>query len=141
GEEVRGLTLDQAVQKMRGPVNSKIKLTIMRKGQDEPIEVTIVRDVIRVRPVRSHSQGDDIGYIRITEFTEQTTNGVKKAISDLKRQIGASKLKGFIIDLRNNPGGLLDQAVSVAGLFLNSGEIVSTRARNAEKTQRFNARS
>jgi len=127
GKEVRGLTLDQAVEKMRGPVNSKIKLTIVRKGQDKPIEVTIVRDIIRVRSVRSHSQGDDIGYIRITEFTEQTTNGVKKAISDLKRQIGAAKIKGFIIDLRNNPGGLLDQAVSVSGLFLNRGEIVSTR--------------
>ena len=141
GKEVQGLTLDQAVEKMRGPVNSKIKLTIVRKGQDKPIEVTIVRDIIRVRSVRSHSQGDDIGYIRITEFTDQTTNGVKKAISDLKRQIGASKIKGFVIDLRNNPGGLLDQAVSVSGLFLNRGEIVSTRGRNAGETQRFNARS
>jgi carboxyl-terminal processing protease len=141
GEEVQGLMLDQAVEKMRGPVNTKIKLTIMRKGQDKPIEVTIVRDVIRVRPVRSHSEGDDIGYIRISEFTEQTTDGVKKAIGDLKRQIGASKIKGFIIDLRNNPGGLLAQAVSVSGLFLNRGEIVVTRGRNAEETQRFNARS
>jgi carboxyl-terminal processing protease len=141
GEEVQGLTLDQAVERMRGAVNTKVKLTIIRKGQDKPIVVMIVRDVIRVRSVRSHSQGDDIGYIRITEFGEQTTNGVKKAISDLKRQIGASKIKGFIIDLRNNPGGLLDQAVSVSGLFLNAGEIVSTRGRNAGEMQRFNARS
>ena len=141
GKEVQGLTLDQAVEKMRGPVHTRIKVAIMRKGQDKPIEFTIVRDVIRVRSVRSHSQGDDIGYIRITEFTDQTTNGVKKAISDLKRQIGASKIKGFIIDLRNNPGGLLDQAVSVSGLFLNRGEIVSTRGRKAEETQRFNAQS
>src|SRR5215472_12729601 len=140
GKEVQGLTLDQAVEKMRGPVNTRIKLTIMRKGQDKPVEVSITRDIIRVRSVRSQSQGDDIGYIRITEFTEQTTDGVKKAMADLKRQIGASKLKGFIIDLRNNPGGLLDQAVSVSGLFLNSGEIVSTRDRNAEEMQRFNAR-
>ena len=138
---MQGLTLDQATERMRGPVNTKIKLTIMRKGQDKPIEFTIVRDVIRVRPVRSRSQGDDIGSIRISEFTEQTTDGVKKAINDLKRQIGASKIKGFIIDLRNNPGGLLDQAVSVSGLFLNRGEIVFTRGRKAEETQRFNARS
>jgi carboxyl-terminal processing protease len=141
GKGVQGLTLDQAVEKMRGPANTKIRLTIMRKGQDKPIDVTIVRDVIRVRSVRSHTEGDDIGYIRITEFAEQTTNGVKQAIIDFKRQIGAAKLKGFIIDLRNNPGGLLDQAVSVSGLFLNRGEIVSTRGRKAEQTQRFNARS
>ena len=139
-EQVRGLTLNQAVEKMRGPVNTKIKLTIMRKGQDKPIEVTIVRDVIRVKSVRSHSEGDDIGYIRITQFTEQTTDGLKKAISDLTSQLGADKIKGFVIDLRNNPGGLLDQAISVSDAFLDKGEIVSTRGRNAEETQRFNAR-
>ena len=139
-EQVRGLTLNQAVEKMRGPVNTKIKLTIMRKGRDKPIEVTIVRDVIRVKSVRSHSEGDDIGYIRITPFTEQTTDGLKKAISDLTSQLGADKIKGFVIDLRNNPGGLLDQAISVSDAFLDKGEIVSTRGRNAEETQRFNAR-
>jgi carboxyl-terminal processing protease len=139
-EQVHGLTLNQAVEKMRGPVNTKIKLTIMRKGQDKPIEVTIVRDVVRVKSVRSHSEGDDIGYIRITQFTEQTTEGVKKAINDLTSQIGADKLKGFVIDLRNNPGGLLDQAISVSDAFLDKGEIVSTRGRNPEETQRFNAR-
>src|SRR6516162_443569 len=139
-EQVRGLTLNQAVEKMRGPVNTKIKLTIMRKGQDKPIEVTIVRDVIRVKSVRSRSEGDDIGYIRITQFTEQTTDGLKRAIDDLTSQIGADKIKGFIIDLRNNPGGLLDQAISVSDAFLDRGEIVSTRGRNAEEAQRFNAR-
>ena len=139
-ERAQGLTLNQAVEKMRGPVNTKIKLTIMRKGQDKPIEVTIVRDVIRVKSVRSHSEGDDIGYIRITQFSEQTTDAVKKAISDLTSQLGADKLKGFVIDLRNNPGGLLDQAISVSNAFLDKGEIVSTRGRNAEETQRFNAR-
>jgi len=139
-EQVRGLTLNQAVEKMRGPVNTKIKLTIMRKGQDKPIEVTIVRDVIRVKSVRSHSEGDDIGYIRITQFSEQTTDGLKKAINDLTSQLGADKIKGFVIDLRNNPGGLLDQAISVSDAFLDKGEIVSTRGRNAEETQRFNAR-
>ena len=83
----------------------------MRKGGDKPVEVTIVRDVIRVRSVRSHSEGEDIGYIRITQFNEQTTDGLKKAISDLSNQLGADKIKGFVVDLRNNPGGLLDQAI------------------------------
>jgi carboxyl-terminal processing protease len=138
-EQVHGLTLNQAVEKMRGPVNTKIKLTIMRKGQDKPIDVSIVRDVIRVKSVRSHNEGDDVGYIRITQFNEQTTEGLKKAISDLTSQLGSDKIKGFVIDLRNNPGGLLDQAISVSDAFLDKGEIVSTRGRNAEETQRFNA--
>jgi len=140
GEAVQGLTLNQAVDKMRGPVNTKIKLTIMRKGAEKPIEVTIVRDVIRVKSVRSHSEGEDIGYIRITQFNEQTTDGLKQSINDLNSQLGADKVKGYIIDLRNNPGGLLDQAISVSDTFLDKGEIVSTRGRNAEETQRFNAR-
>src|SRR6478609_8234103 len=139
-EQVHGLTLNQAVEKMRGPMNTKIKLTIMRKGQDKPIEVTIVRDVIRVKSVRSHAEGDDVGYIRITQFSEQTTEGLKKAISDLTSQLGADKIKGFVVDLRNNPGGLLDQAISVSDAFLDKDEIVSTRGRNAEETQRLNAR-
>src|SRR5438270_2667865 len=138
-EAVQGLTLNQAVDKMRGPVNTKIKLRIMRKGQDKPTELSITRDVIRVLSVRSHSEGDDVGYIRITQFNEQTTTGLKKAISDITAQNG-DKLKGFIVDLRNNPGGLLDQAISVSNAFLNRGEIVSTRGRNADETQRFTAR-
>jgi carboxyl-terminal processing protease len=139
-EAVQGLTLNQAVDKMRGPVNSKIKLTIVRKGADKPIEVTIVRDIIRVKSVRSHAEGDDVGYIRITQFNEQTTDGLKQAINDLNSQLGADKIKGYIVDLRNNPGGLLDQAISVSDTFLDKGEIVSTRGRNPEETQRFNAR-
>ncbi len=138
-EPVQGLTLNQAVDKMRGPVNTKIKLKIMRKGQDKPVEMTLTRDVIRVLSVRSHSEGDDIGYIRITQFNEQATTGLKKAIADITAQDG-DKLKGFILDLRNNPGGLLDQAISVSNAFLNRGEIVSTRGRNADETQRFTAR-
>jgi carboxyl-terminal processing protease len=126
-------------EQVRGPVNTKIKLTIMRKGQDKPIDVSIVRDVIRVKSVRSHTEGDDVGYIRITQFNEQTSEGLKKAISDLTSQLGSDKIKGFVIDLRNNPGGLLDQAISVSDAFLDRGEIVSTRGRNAEETQRFNA--
>ena len=139
-EAVQGLTLNQAVDKMRGPVNSKIKLTIVRKGADKPIELTIMRDIIRVKSVRSHAEGDDVGYIRITQFNEQTTDGLKQAINDLGSQLGADKIKGYIVDLRNNPGGLLDQAISVADTFLDKGEIVSTRGRNPEETQRFNAR-
>jgi carboxyl-terminal processing protease len=139
-EAVQGLTLNQAVDKMRGPVNTKIKLTIMRKGSDKPIDVTIMRDVIRVKSVRSHPEGEDVGYIRITQFNEQTTDGLKQAINDLNSQLGADKIKGWVVDLRNNPGGLLDQAISVSDTFLDKGEIVSTRGRNPEETQRFNAR-
>jgi carboxyl-terminal processing protease len=139
-EPVQGLTLNQAVEKMRGPVNTKIRLKIMRKGQEKPVEVTIVRDIIRVRSVRSRVEGDDIAFIRLTQFNEQTTEGLKKAIADTATQTG-DKLRGYIVDLRNNPGGLLDQAISVADAFLEKGEIVSTRGRNPEETQRFNARA
>src|SRR5438128_2097735 len=140
GEQVQGLTLNQAVEKMRGPVNSKIKLTIMRKGQDKPIEVSITRDIIRVRSVRSRMEGEDVGFIRISQFNEQTSEGLKKAITDITTQVGKDKLKGYVLDLRNNPGGLLDQAISVSDAFLERGEIVSTRGRNAEETQRYSAR-
>jgi carboxyl-terminal processing protease len=140
-EAVQGLTLNQAVEKMRGPVNTKIKLRVMRKGAEKPLEISITRDIIRVRSVRSRTEGDDVAYIRVTQFNEQTTDGVKKMIGDLTSQIPADKLKGFVIDLRNNPGGLLDQAISVSDIFLERGEIVSTRGRNVEETQRFNARA
>jgi carboxyl-terminal processing protease len=140
GEQVQGLTLNQAVEKMRGPVNTKIKLTIMRKGADKPIEVSITRDIIRVRSVRSRVEGDDVGFIRISQFNEQTSEGLKKAIGDITTQLGKDKLKGYVLDLRNNPGGLLDQAISVSDAFLERGEIVSTRGRNAEETQRYSAR-
>jgi carboxyl-terminal processing protease len=140
-EAVQGLTLNQAVEKMRGPVNTKIKLRVMRKGAEKPLEISITRDIIRVRSVRSRTEGDDVAYIRVTQFNEQTTEGVKKMIGDLTSQIPADKLKGFVIDLRNNPGGLLDQAISVSDAFLERGEIVSTRGRNVEETQRFNARA
>jgi carboxyl-terminal processing protease len=139
-EAVQGLTLNQAVDKMRGLVNTKINLRISRKGVDKPIEVTIMRDVIRVRSVRSRVESDDIGYIRITQFNEQTSDGLKKAIGDITTSVTNDKLKGYIIDLRNNPGGLLDQAISVSDAFLDRGEIVSTRGRDADETQRFSAR-
>src|SRR4029453_13202156 len=137
--ELKWLTLNQAVAKMRGPENSKIKLKIMRKGQDKPISISIPRARIQVRSVRSRLEGDTVGFIRVTPFNEQTTEGLKKAITDLTARAG-DKPKGFIIDLRNNPGGWLDQAISVSDAFLEKGEIVSPRGRNAEETQRFNAR-
>jgi len=140
-DQVQGLTLNQAVEKMRGPVNTKIKLTIMRKGQDKPIEVSIMRDIIRVRSVRMRLEGDDVGFIRLSQFNEQTSEGLKKSIADITAQIPNDKLKGYILDLRNNPGGLLDQAISVSDAFLERGEIVSTRGRNAEETQRYSARA
>jgi len=139
-EAVQGLTLNQAVEKMRGAVNSKIRLKIMRKGLDKPIDMAIIRDTIRVRSVRSRTDGDDVGYIRITQFNEQTTDGLKKSIADISNQLGGDKVKGYVIDLRNNPGGLLDQAISVSDAFLERGEIVSTRGRDPEETQRFSAK-
>src|ERR1700754_1428071 len=139
-EAVQGLTLNQAVEKMRGPVNTKIKLKIVRKGAEKPLDLAIVRDTIKVRSVRSHNEGDDVGYVRITQFNEQTSDGLKKAINDITNQLGADKVKGYVIDLRNNPGGLLDQAISVSDTFLERGEIVSTRGRDPEETQGFNAR-
>jgi carboxyl-terminal processing protease len=140
-DAVQGLTLEQAVNKMKGPINTKTKLKIVRKNVDQPIDVSITREVIRVQAVRSHVEGNDIGYIRITQFNEQTTDGLRKAINDISKQIPQDKLAGYVVDLRNNPGGLLDQAVSVSGTFLARGEVVSTRGRTAEETQRFAART
>ena len=139
-DQVQGLTLNQAVDKMRGAVNTPILLTIMRKGQDKPIEVKVVRDTVRIKAVRSRVEHGDIAYVRVTSFNEQTFENMKKAIEDLTAQIGSDKIKGYILDLRNNPGGLLDQAVAVSDAFLEKGEIVSTRGRNPDETQRFNAR-
>jgi carboxyl-terminal processing protease len=139
-DAIQGLSLDQAVAKMKGPANSKIKLKIVRKNADAPIEVALVREVIRVRPVRYHTDGGDIGYIRITSFNEQTTDGLRKAITEISKEIPQDKLAGYVVDLRNNPGGLLDQAVSVSSTFMNRGEVVSTRGRTPEETQRFTAR-
>jgi carboxyl-terminal processing protease len=139
GEAVQGLTLEQAVNKMKGPVNTKTKLTIVRKGADAPLDVAITREIIHVRPVRFHTENGDIGYIRITSFNEQTSDGLKKAIASISKDIPQDKLAGYVVDLRNNPGGLLDQAVSVSSAFLARGEVVSTRGRNPEETQRFTA--
>ena len=140
GDAVQGLTLEQAVNKMKGAVNSKTNLTILRKGKDAPIEMAINREIIHVRPVRYHTDGGNIGYIRVTSFNEQTTDGLRKAIASISKDIPQDKLTGYVMDLRNNPGGLLDQAVSVSSTFLPRGEVVSTRGRNPEETQRFTAK-
>src|SRR3974390_2647335 len=137
-EQILGLTLQEAVEKMRGPVNSAITLTVVRKGVEDPFDVKVMRDVIHINPVK-YSAEDDVAYIRVTTFNEQTTANLQKAIEDLRKQIGP-KLKGYIIDLRNNPGGLLDQAISVSDAFLDQGAIVLTKGRNLEETQRSNAR-
>jgi carboxyl-terminal processing protease len=137
GEQVQGMTLQEAVERMRGPVDSRIKLTI-RRGTTEPFDVTLTRAVIRIQSVRSRVEGD-LGYVRITSFTEQTDTGLRNAVQKMKEQLG-NKLKGVVLDLRNNPGGLLDQAISVSDSFLDKGEIVSTRGRRAEDAQRYNAK-
>jgi carboxyl-terminal processing protease len=136
--QLQGLTLQEAVEKMRGPVHAPITLTIVRKGVDKPFEVTMVRDVIHIRPVK-YSAENDVGYIQITSFNEQTTGDLEDAVKHLKKEIGPN-LKGYLLDLRNNPGGLLDQAISVSDDFLDEGAIVITKSRNLEETQRTNAR-
>src|SRR4029079_4043725 len=141
GEAVQGLTLNQAVDKMRGPVNSSVKLTIQRKEKKEPIEVKLTRETIRIRPVRARTESGDIGYLRVTQFNEQTYEALRAAIEKTVAEVGQDKLKGYVLDLRNNPGGLLDQAIMVSDAFRERGEIVSTRGRNAEETQRFNAKA
>ena len=134
---VQGITLSEAVDKMRGLINSDIKLTIRREGRD-PFDVTITRAIIKVRSARWSIKGN-IGYLRLTSFTEQSYTGVSNGITKIKEKLG-DKLKGIVFDLRNNPGGLLDQAVKVSDAFLDRGEIVSTRSRRADDAQRFNAK-
>ena len=138
GEPVQGLTLQEAVEKMRGKVGAPIKVSI-RRGTKDPFDVTLTRETIKVKPVKYRLEGGDIGYIRVTSFTEQTTPGVLDAVEKLKKEAG-NKLKGYIIDLRNNPGGLLDQAIAMSDAFLDKGEIVSVKARKNDDVQRWNAK-
>ena len=140
GENVSGLSLNQAVDKMRGAVNTAVTLKIQRGTGKDPFDVKLTRAVITIKSVRNKIDGDDIGYIRITQFNEQTFDGVKEAIEKFNKEIPADKFKGYVVDLRNNPGGLLDQSIAVSNAFLDHGEIVSTRGRNADETQRYNAR-
>ncbi len=136
-EAVLGLSLNEAVEKMRGEVGSEIDLVIRREGEAEPLEITLVRDVISIKAVRHEIKGN-AGYIRITTFNQNTETDLKAAIADIKQQIG-NKLIGFVLDLRNNPGGLLTEAIAVSDAFLDKGEIVSTRGRDESDTKRDNA--
>ncbi|SET40034.1 S41 family peptidase [Oceanicella actignis] len=139
GESVLGLTLSEAVDKMRGPVGSDIVVTIAREGAEEPFDVTITRDVIKIRAVRARVEGD-VGVLRVTAFNEQTYDNLVAGIAKIKEELGgAENVKGYVLDLRNNPGGLLGQAIAVSDAFLDAGEIVSTRGRNPEDSERYNA--
>ena len=137
-EAVLGLSLNEAVDKMRGKVGSDIKLTIRREGVDEAIDVDITRDIIRIRSVRNRVEDGNIGYIRVTTFNQNTTEGVEAAVKEIEKEADG-ELIGYVLDLRNNPGGLLDQAIGVSDAFLDKGEIVSTRGRNDKDTKRDNA--
>ena len=139
GEKVRGLSLQQAVEKMRGLINTPIKLTILRKGADKPIKIEIIRDIIVLKSVKFRVEGDDVGYIDMNGFTEKTYSGMEDAIKKIRKQVPDDKLKGYVLDLRLNPGGLLFQAISVSDAFLDRGEIVSTRGRDKNDVERKNA--
>src|SRR5262245_28133886 len=138
GEPVQGLTLQEAVEKMRGKVGTSIKLSV-RRGNKDPFDVSLTRETIKVKSVKYRLEGGDVGYIRVTSFTEQSTSGVLDAVEKLKKEAG-NKLKGYVLDLRNNPGGLLDQAIAMSDAFLDKGEIVSVKARKTEDVQRWNAK-
>jgi carboxyl-terminal processing protease len=137
GKPILGMTLSQAVDKMRGPVDSKIVLTV-RRGKEPPFDVTLQRAVIKIESVKGQIIDNNIAYIRVTSFSEQTTSGLQDTLTKLKGQAGA-KLQGLVLDLRNNPGGLLDQAIGVVDTFVDKGEIVSTRGRDPSQAQRYNA--
>jgi carboxyl-terminal processing protease len=139
GAPVRGLTINQAIERMRGPVGSTIRLTIRREDQKELTEMSVVRDLIRVQTIFSQIIDGDVGYIRISKFNNLTTAALQKALMELSTRIPANRLRGFILDLRNNPGGVLEQAISVSSAFLRSGDIVSTRGRNPEDNRLFTA--
>jgi carboxyl-terminal processing protease len=139
GESVLGLTLDEAVDLMRGPVGSEIVITVVRKGVDEPFDVSIIRDTIKLTAVRSRIEGNTV-VLRVTTFNDQTFSNLeeewKKSVDELG---GEDKVGGVVLDLRNNPGGLLPQAIKVSDAFLEAGEIVSTRGRNPQDSDRYNA--
>ncbi|HET7334604.1 MAG TPA: S41 family peptidase [Rhizomicrobium sp.] len=138
GTSIQGTSLNDSITKMRGKPGTKITITILRKGEKKPFDVTLERAIVKVESVKYHREGD-IGYIRLTAFNERAEPGIAKAIKALKKQIGPG-IKGYVLDLRNNPGGLLDQAIGVSSDFLNGGEVVSTRGRHAEDTQRYDAK-
>lgn len=137
GESIRGLTINESVSKLRGPVGSKVIITVVR-GKKDPYEIEIKRDIINIKSVK-HNIIKNIGYVRLTTFSDTTTSGLEKALTEIKKNIG-NKFQGLILDLRNNPGGLLNQSISVADAFLNQGEIVSTQGRNDDDTSRVFAK-
>jgi len=137
GESIRGLTINESVSKLRGPVGSKVVITVVR-GKKDPYEIEIKRDIINIKSVK-HNIIKNIGYVRLTTFSDTTTSGLEKALTEIKKNIG-NKFQGLILDLRNNPGGLLNQSISVADAFLNQGEIVSTQGRNDDDTSRVFAK-
>ncbi len=139
GEAIRGLTLSEAVEKMRGPVDSEIVLTVVREGMDAPFDLRIKRDIIRITPVSYQLEGD-IGYLRVKTFNEQTYDELRDAVASIQDELGED-LSGYILDLRNNPGGLLDQAIAVSDAFLDKGAIVLTRGRKSSESQRAAANS
>jgi len=139
GKTVQGLSLNDAVDKMRGPPNAKIVLTIKRAGVEKPLEVPLIRETIHIQVIKSRLEADNIGYVRLSQFTEQADPGLRAAIKSLREKSGG-KLRALILDLRNDPGGLLDQAVAVSSDFISQGEIVSTRARHPEDSNRWNAK-
>ncbi len=138
---VKGLSLKEAVDKMRGKANTPVKLTVERGSNADLKEFTIVREIIHVQSVRSHLESGDIGYIRITQFNQEAYDGVRKAFDHFRAEPGQANLKGYVLDLRNNPGGLLNQAVEITNAFVDNGDIVSTRGRNSDQGQRYSARS
>ncbi len=139
GENVRGLSLQEAVKRMRGLINTPIELTILRQGADRPLKIKIIRDEIIVKSVKYRVEGEDVGYLDVNGFTEQTYKGMSDAIEKIRKQVPDDKLKGYVLDLRLNPGGLLFQAVSVSDAFLDRGEIVSTRGRAKDDVERKSA--
>jgi carboxyl-terminal processing protease len=138
GEQIIGLTLSEAVEKMRGPVDSEITLTVVRQGREQPFDVKLRRAIVKINPVRGRAEGNVV-YLRVTSFSEQTSSALRTAYGRIKDQLGGS-VEGVVLDLRNNPGGLLDQAVEVTDAFLDAGEVVSTRGRRNEDITRYNAR-
>ena len=141
GQPIKGMALDLVVAKLRGAVGSTVKVQVSRKGQAAPLDFTLTREIIKIASVKDHAEGTDVGYIRITQFNDLTTEELKAALKDLAAKIPQAQLKGYILDLRNNPGGLLDQAVSVSDAFLNRGEIVSIRGRLPDDSERFDAKA
>jgi carboxyl-terminal processing protease len=138
GKSAKAISFDQAADKMRGPPNSPVRIKLVRGPTKEVKEFRLVREIIKLRSVHSHVESDDIGYIRVAQFDEQAFDGLKAAMEKFERAPGG-KLKGYILDLRNNPGGLVEQSIEIVNAFLDRGEIVSTRGRNIEETQRYDA--